>query len=789
MIVKRVGMKNWRSHLDSSLEFYSGTNALLGRLGSGKTSVLDAICFAFFGTFPNLQVKKLKLDDVIMKRPIEKNMAEVNVEFEVDGKEYFIKRVIERGKGTTYSEIRENGRLIEAPSSQNVTRILEKIIKVDYDLFSKAIYSEQNALDYFLTIQRGQRMKKLDELLAIDKFEKAKSTLVTVINKIFERKTTIQSIIDESEIENINKNISDLKVSLKKISEEKEETEKRFKEIKEKAEKIDKEVSELEEIEKSLNSFKREEAGIKSAIEEISGFLQSIQKLVEGKTKAELDKRLEDLKNMINQIDEKIRKRKDDYERLSNFFSETRTKLEILKKEKIEMLKKEVEKKIKIKKEMDDIIKEVGEDFDTKKEEKRKALEKISTEVEIINSKLFELNELISKLLKVEGRCPVCDSELSFEKRELLIKERQKQIEDLKKRLEESEKKKVLSEKEFKEFEEIVKKLNEMHLEIRDLNEKTIELEESKIAFKDLSKLASEAESNLIHMKKEIENLESKIREGNEEKQSIEDLILKLEEYEKKSSRLIEFKKKEREIEEKILEINKKIFGKNLEEMKKNLIELNTEKGRLESNISAFEKLKKEKEEIIKKFEERLKIFEKQKEEVKGLEKLISELKVFEKALESTQVQLRDEFVEGVNYMMNELWETLYPYQDFVGVRLNIEGGDYVLQLQSRTAEWVNVEGVASGGERSIACLALRIALSLVLAPHLKILVLDEPTHNLDEKSVESLIKTLKERTPQFIDQLFIISHDQKIQDAITGCAYLLEREKRLDEPTKVIKL
>ncbi|MEM7825906.1 MAG: hypothetical protein QW412_03555, partial [Candidatus Aenigmatarchaeota archaeon] len=94
--------------------------------------------------------------------------AEVEVFFETNGKLYSVKRIIEKGKRTSYSELREEGKLIEAPNSQRVTETVEKILKIDYELFTRAIYSEQNALDYFLTIPKGQRMKKIDELLMIN---------------------------------------------------------------------------------------------------------------------------------------------------------------------------------------------------------------------------------------------------------------------------------------------------------------------------------------------------------------------------------------------------------------------------------------------------------------------------------------------------------------------------------------------------------------------------------------------------------------------------------------------
>ena len=91
-MIRKVKLQNWKSHLDTELVFDRGTNVFIGPMGSGKTSVLDAICFAFFGTFPTLFSKKIKLDDVIMNRPVEKQMAKVSVTFEVDREEYTITR-------------------------------------------------------------------------------------------------------------------------------------------------------------------------------------------------------------------------------------------------------------------------------------------------------------------------------------------------------------------------------------------------------------------------------------------------------------------------------------------------------------------------------------------------------------------------------------------------------------------------------------------------------------------------------------------------------------------------
>jgi len=39
------------------------------------------------------------------------------------------------------------------------------------------------------------------------------------------------------------------------------------------------------------------------------------------------------------------------------------------------------------------------------------------------------------------------------------------------------------------------------------------------------------------------------------------------------------------------------------------------------------------------------------------------------------------------------------------------------------------------------------------------------------------------------VDQTFIISHTPELEDAVTGFAYRLERDKTTDGSTKVVKL
>ncbi|MFB6217322.1 MAG: hypothetical protein ABEJ72_10240, partial [Candidatus Aenigmatarchaeota archaeon] len=93
------------------------------------------------------------------------------------------------------------------------------------------------------------------------------------------------------------------------------------------------------------------------------------------------------------------------------------------------------------------------------------------------------------------------------------------------------------------------------------------------------------------------------------------------------------------------------------------------------------------------------------------------------------------------------------------------------------------------GGERTTACLALRIAFALVLAPNLRWLVLDEPTHNLDQKTVRDLAELLRTSVSEFVDQVFLITHDENLEGAVNSYLYRLERNKEENEPTRIEKI
>lgn len=788
-MITEIKLKNFRSHLDSHLKFSPGTNALVGILGSGKSSVMNALCFALFGTFPDLQTKRIKLDDIIMNKPFVKDRSEVEVSFVVDGKKYSVVRVIERGKGTIYSEIREDGKLLEAPNSQRVTKLVEKILKVNYELFSKAIYSEQNALDYFLTLPRGERMRRIDSLLMIDKFEKARASAVTVRNRLMERKLGKQSIIDQVNVDELKKNIDSISTELKKLKEEGEMILHEMKKLAEKKEKREKRLRELEELEKVLISLREEEKSLSSVIEENKKRLDDLKVLLEEKKPEELRKEFEKLKQRLEDLEGNLTNERNELESLTRLNSEIRTKIEILEKEKMKELERVIKEKESFKEELENLKKEHGENPEKVLNEYEKIVEKLEGERASISARLKDKELTLDQILGVKDECPVCHSKLTETKRKKLIEEHKKKIDEFKKVLRGIEERLPEERKKLDELKTIVEKFKGLADKISDLEKLKEELEKTKMEFEKLKRELKESDEKIFKVKEKIEELKKKFDEERERKSNLESLLSKFTELERVRERLKELKEKEVEVKKKVEEVLTKIGDENIDAIREECTELVKRLTGFEERQKNLEELMKEKESRLKEYEEKLKSVEKEKEEIMKLDKMIKDLKIFERALELTQTQLRKEFIDAVNYTMNKLWPSLYPYGDFTEIALNIQEGDYVLQLKDRMGRWVNVDGMASGGERSLACLALRIAFSLVLAPHLRILILDEPTANLDTNAITELATTLRERIGEFIDQTFLITHSRELEDAVTGNAYRVERDKSTDGVTRVVAI
>lgn len=679
-LIENIKMRNWKTHSESSFEFEKGTNVLIGQMGSGKSSVMDAICYALFGTFPSLQSRRVSLEEVIMNKPNKAEEASIELCFSYGNKTYKIERKIKR-KGSTEAKISCEGKVLAGPKPKDVNATVEKAIEINYNLFSRAVYSEQNEIDYFLRLTPKDRKAKFDELLDLQKYETTRANAVTAQNR------------------------------LKTISADKKAWAKEQKESLEKEEE--------ETLKKRTKEKEKENKSLEEEIEKKHGFLKELNKEIE-----DLEKTEKEFRN----TKETISKNKATAEELEKTIEETKKESQGKNLQQIENEKKETEEQIK---ELEKHTLETRKQLEKEQDKKNKQ----GKESAINQKRVEDLNRHLQETEGLGAECPTCKQKLEQKTREQLTKEAK---EEIKKSLEKME---ALL-KEEAQTNSAITKHKEQEQKTNEQKEKTMEQKMKIEQIQNALKKLEEKEKNLEKIKKETK-----------EKQE------QLDKLDFDETRLAE--KRKLAIEEKSQTENKK---KTIE-MNKQLIE------EIKTGIERIEKAKKQVSDIEQK--------------IQAIDESIEEMSYFINSLIATQHELRETLIATINQAMNDIWQKTYPYKDYISAKMDVSEGTYELKAQERTGNWVRVEGILSGGERSAAAICIRIAFSFVLTRNLSLLILDEPTHNLDQQAVETLGKMMQTHLPMLVEQIFVITHDTEMKKAASGTIYYLEREKNEDSATK----
>ncbi|MCX6798624.1 MAG: hypothetical protein NTW59_00835, partial [Candidatus Diapherotrites archaeon] len=556
---------------------------------------------------------------------------------------------------------------------------------INYNLFSRAVYSEQNEIDFFLRLSPRDRGQRFDELLDLKRYETVRANAVYVANKLKDTAkyragflAKQRAALKPGEEESLQKRIED---------KEKENAEwhKKIPEKEKELRLLQEEVAAIEKKEEEFNLLRDLQAKTTGRIEELREAVRETTKEAKGRSPAEL---LKEKKRVAEELQAKEKE-----------------------------------------------LRELEEKLDCA----RKAAGDSEKSAAVNERKMRELQQHLLQLKGLKAACPVCKRKLEERTKEELVRENS------------AEQKKTSAENEV------------------------------------LEKSAGEA-------RKKVQQAEAAIRKAREEKEQCREREIELLHIGKKLEALAEKEKQLKQLEEENCKLGKEIEKSGFDEKhlraKRNA--LAEEKAGIEimrRNISANEEVAaglRERLQQMEKAREQLRLLE---EKIKRIEQNAEKMSLFINSLLSAQSQLRQMLVETINRAMDSAWRMLYPYEDFVSAKMDVEEGSYELKAKTRNGKWVRVEGILSGGERSAAAICIRIAFSLVLTQNLSWLILDEPTHNLDGRAVAALSGMMQNSLPGMVEQIFVITHDEQMKKAATASLYALERDKNNDAATRPVQL
>jgi exonuclease SbcC len=415
---------------------------------------------------------------------------------------------------------------------------------------------------------------------------------------------------------------------------------------------------------------------------------------------------------------------------------------------------------------------QVEKEFQEYEKEKERLVQDIADKKSMIS----ELEKAIVELEKEIGKCPVCDSELSEQKKEELKDKKSSLLRGNKLEIERLKVVQTENEKISKALKDKLRIIDEAYSRLKEFE--GIEEKRDKIKLEKL-----EMDAKLDGLKKEKGEFSSSLNKIGEEYNAKTKQFERLRELKSKQEKYRSMKKELGELE---IEFSKIKFNeKDWENARKELEDAAVAETRISGELNAKVQKEKFENEKMNDREKRLKEIEKYEAEIKGYEETIEKLQVFSNAIIETQQALREELVAAINEALGEVWGILYPYSDYPVVKLQPSESDFDLVFRIGD-EWISVDGIASGGERALACLALKVSFAMVLTPNLSWLILDEPTHNLDEEAVRTLAVTLHDHIPKIVEQTFVVTHDENLRDAASGKLFRIERNKEVPEISNV---
>lgn len=238
-------------------------------------------------------------------------------------------------------------------------------------------------------------------------------------------------------------------------------------------------------------------------------------------------------------------------------------------------------------------------------------------------------------------------------------------------------------------------------------------------------------------------------------------------------------KRKSLEEADKHLQSKRQLF----EEMKNKMNERKGQETVLQGNVDdLLDKMEKSKSTFS--------TFLKSKCMVDYIQNIIEDLEKFHRSTENALVEYHTTKIEEINKLIYTIWKTAYSGDDIDTIRIlsvnadnpeqskkhiaaNRKSYEYKIVFVKQDGTQLPMKGKSSAGQRMLASIVIRLALSEAFCVNSGLLALDEPTTNLDQENIKLLAqflkKLIKSRNKQESFQLIIITHDKEFINMIAS--------------------
>lgn len=773
--VELIEIENIRSIRKASVRLSNGVNFIYGLNGAGKTTILDSIALALYGT-DWLKRRRIRLSELVT---IGASTGAVRLVVNIEGHRYIIQRAFTREKvieSQTYVMSENNSRV--AGRDKEVTRWVTENLGIDVELFS-LLYVRQGELRDILEVNRREEFK-FDKLLKIDSMDKLQTDVLRGIEKRLEgEEKALEAAIRENndEKDRVEGRLSEARVKVKEIESEinklevelsvkedelsklKEEERRligireRFNALNDELMRLKGELGRINESIKGVEDKIKERDSIRARIKEIEEALKGVKELRDEVNKLEEEER--DLRDKVITLESKesaIKGLERQRAELSNQLREIEAELEELRgkaaeRSELEERLKEIltrlneldelkSRKLSLKSEISHIEEELNvlksskepvcpvckrplEPGDRERliRENNERLRLIREEIREIDSRLRDYSDL--KDTEEELRNRLTQAKIATER----IPTLESKLRELRSRISELDEELKVAKEEVKELDDVRMKHKGVNARLSELRRKLTEAERLQEEYVRLNaELAKSPEADLRHLMENKANVEARIRELEGEVEALG----------KELARLNEIENKVKEVEEEVKSLRTRLDKSNgiLSQLKASISELESEAKRLRD--------------LINKRSERLRFIRSKIQEVVDLIN----------AIDNAKPALRKALLNAINDELKDAFKMLRHKESLIDIYVT---EDYEVMVKRSDGKELPVS-MLSMGERNLVALVLRFALSKAILGDIPIMLLDEPTEHLDSEHRRRVSNWLRDLS-NVVDTLVVTSH------------------------------